>query len=118
PRCGAILSDLDTTGLLVSRLGVDDEAVAGSARYRIHPLLAEVVRRRLAAGGVDVQQARGTVLRAVRADLARGDIVPSFDRLLAVQHIEAAAELLHTHGEALLDQGGAASLQWFVRHHP
>ena len=118
PRCGAILADLDTTGLLVSRLGGDDEAVAGSARYRIHPLLAEVVRRRLAAGGVDVQQARGTVLRAVRADLARGDIVPSFDRLLAVQHIEAAAELLHTHGEALLDQGGAASLQWFVRHHP
>ena len=118
PRCGAILADLDTTGLLVSRLGGDDDAAAGSARYRIHPLLAEVVRRRLAAGGVDVQQARGTVLRAVRADLARGDIVPSFDRLLAVQHIEAAADLLHVHGEALLDQGGAASLQWFVRHHP
>ena len=90
----------------------------GRARYRIHPLLAEVVRRRLAAGGVDVEQARGTVLRAVRADLARGDIVPSFDRLLAVQHVEAAADLLHVHGEALLDQGGAASLQWFVRHHP
>ena len=118
PRCGAILADLDTTGLLVSRLGGDDDAVAGSSRYRIHPLLAEVVRRRLAAGGVDVEQARGTVLRAVRADLARGEIVPSFDRLLAVQHVEAAADLLHVHGEALLDHGGAASLQWFVRHHP
>ena len=118
PRCGAILADLDTTGLLVSRLGGDDDPVAGTARYRIHPLLAEVVRRRLAAGGVDVEQARGTVLRAVRADLARGEIVASFDRLLAVQHVEAAADLLHVHGEALLDDGGGSSLQWFVRHHP
>ena len=81
-------------------------------------MLAEVVRRRLAAGGVDVEQARGTVLRAVRADLARGEILASFDRLLAVQHIEAAADLLHVHGEALLEHGGAASLQWFARHHP
>ncbi|MGZ8744953.1 MAG: LuxR C-terminal-related transcriptional regulator [Nocardioides sp.] len=118
PRCGAILDDLDTTGLLVSRLGGDDDAVTGSARYRIHPLLAEVVRRRLAAGGVDVEQARGTVLRAVRADLARGEILASFDRLLAVEHVEAAADLLHLHGEALLDHGGGSSLQGFVRHHP
>ena len=118
PRCGVILSDLDTTGLLVSRLGSDDDAGARSIRFRIHPLLAEVVRRRLAAGGVDVEQARGTVLRAVRADVARGEIARSFDRLLAVQHVDAAADLLHLHGEALLDQGGAASLQEFVRHHP
>ena len=118
PRCGVILSDLDTTGLLVSRLGSDDDAGARSIRYRIHPLLAEVVRRRLAAGGVDVEQARGTVLRAVRADVARGEIARSFDRLLAVQHVDAAADLLHLHGEALLDQGGASSLKGFVRHHP
>ena len=118
PLCGAILADLDTTGLLVTRLGGDDGEEAGSSRYRIHPLLAEVVRRRLAAGGVDVEQARGTVLRAVRSDLARGEIVASFDRLLAVQHVEAAADLLHVHGEALLDQGGASSLKWFARHHP
>ncbi|MET1060744.1 MAG: LuxR C-terminal-related transcriptional regulator [Nocardioides sp.] len=118
PRCSAILADLDTTGLLVSRLGGDPSTVDRSSRYRIHPLLGEVVRRRLAAGGVDVEQARATVLRAVRADLAGGEIVASFDRLLAVQHIEAAADLLHVHGEALLDDGGGASLQWFVRHHP
>ena len=117
PRCGATLAALDSTGLLVSRLGGDDDETPGSGRYRIHPLLAEVVRRRLAAGGVDVEQARGTVLRAVRADLAGGEIVASFDRLLAVQHVEAAADLLHVHGEALLDQGGGASLQWFTRHH-
>ena len=42
-------------------------------RYRIHPLLAEVVRRRLVAGGVDVSRARATVVRAVRLDLSRGD---------------------------------------------
>ena len=128
PQGGAILADLDTTGLLVSRLGGDASTgrhavpesaeLSGSARYRIHPLLAEVVRRRIAAGGVDVERARATVHRAVREDVARGDLVSAFDRLLKVRHVEAAADLLRDHGETLLTTGSGPALQWFVRHHP
>jgi ATP/maltotriose-dependent transcriptional regulator MalT len=61
-RADEILGDLENTGLLVSRLPavrladrVDD--VEQPVRYRIHPLMAEVVRRRLVAGGVDVSRA-------------------------------------------------------------
>ena len=83
-EAAAILAGLETTGLLVSRPGsVDADATSRSARYRIHPLLTEVVRRRLVAGGVDVSRARATVLRAVRLDLARGDNAHAFARLLA-----------------------------------
>ena len=87
-------------------------------RYRIHPLLAEVVRRRLAAGGVDVEQARGTVLRAVRADLARGEIArvlrPAARRPARRGRGRPAAPA----GRGAAGPGRAASLQEFVRHHP
>ena len=128
PGGGTILADLDTTGLLVSRLGEESSTErravrestepSGSTRYRIHPLLAEVVRRRIVAGGVDVERARATVHRAVREDVARGDLVSAFDRLLKVRHVEAAADLLRDHGETLLTAGSGPALQWFVRQHP
>ena len=74
PRAAETLADLETTGLLVSRLpggaGTSSRAEPrdlvedADGRYRIHPLLAEVVRRRIAAGGVDV--AAGARDRAAR----------------------------------------------------
>ena len=59
-----------------------DSSEPESTRFRIHPLLIEVVRRRLVAGGVDVAQAQGTILRAVRLDLASGEIDRAFQERL------------------------------------
>ena len=70
PRAGEVLGALESTGLLVSRQGNgrrttgDPDADGSEVQFRIHPLLLEVARRRLNAGGVDVRQAHGTVLLA------------------------------------------------------
>lgn len=126
PQCGPMLADLETTGLLVTRLG-DDPAEdveegtpvpAASATYRIHPLLAEVIRRRIAAGGVDVERAKATVLRAVRLDVARGERSDAFRRLMAINNPEAAADMLAREGHDLLMHGGGRAVQAFVRKHP
>ncbi|HEX5861726.1 MAG TPA: LuxR C-terminal-related transcriptional regulator [Nocardioides sp.] len=125
PRADEILSDLETTGLLVSRLpynrpqspdllDVDDD----SLRYRIHPLLAEVTRRRLVAGGVDVARARSTVVRAVRLDRARGDASQAIARLVAVNALEEAANILAEDGLVMVTQGRGATISDFVSRHP
>jgi ATP/maltotriose-dependent transcriptional regulator MalT len=122
-RADEILGDLEATGLLVSRLPserpedpVDD--VEEPVRYRIHPLMAEVTRRRLVAGGVDVSRARATVVRAVRLDLARGDSSRALSRLMAVNALDEAAAVLAEHGVALTTQGRGASIAEFVARHP
>ncbi|HET7196996.1 MAG TPA: LuxR C-terminal-related transcriptional regulator [Nocardioides sp.] len=122
-RADAILADLETTGLLVSRLpselapdGVDD--VEEPVRYRIHPLMAEVTRRRLVAGGVDVSRARATVVRAVRLDLARGDSSRALPRLMAANALDEAAAVVAEHGIALTTQGRGGSIAEFLSRHP
>ncbi|MFL6003470.1 MAG: LuxR C-terminal-related transcriptional regulator, partial [Nocardioides sp.] len=122
-RADEILGDLENTGLLVSRLPADRPAdrldgVEETVRYRIHPLMAEVVRRRLVAGGVDVSRARATVVRAVRLDLARGDTSRALSRLMAVNAPAEAAAVLAEHGVALTTQGRGASIAEFVARHP
>ena len=113
PEARATLADLETTGLLVTRTG----GPGASARYRIHPLLSEVVRRRLAAGGDDVERARSTVLSAVRLDGAQGDNSLAFRRLLGVNHPEAAAEMLATEAPELIAHDGGGTVRSFVRQH-
>ena len=99
PRAMETLVDLENTGLLVSRVPSDDSSEDPlSTRYRIHPLLVEVIRRRLVAGGVDVAQARATVVRAVHLDLARGVADGAFNRLVGVNAQEDAADLLVREG--------------------
>jgi len=124
-RAGEILADVEMTGLLVTRLSPEvDEAdhapadSAHAARYHIHPLLSEVVRRRLLAGGVDVAQAQSTVLRAVRLDLARGDPTRAFPRLVATNQPMAAAEVLVEEGPAMVLRGQGPSIFAFARRHP
>jgi ATP/maltotriose-dependent transcriptional regulator MalT len=124
-RAEEILSVLETTGLLVSRLPPEqeylpdgDEATETPVRYRIHPLMAEVTRRRLVAGGVDVARARANVVRAVRLDLARGDRSRAVARLVAVNELEEAAHVLATEGLALATQGLGASVWEFAARHP
>ncbi len=123
-RAGEILADVEMTGLLVTRLPPDvDEAErapaesAHGARYHIHPLLSEVVRRRLLAGGVDVAQAQSTVLRAVRLDLARGDSARAFARLVATNQPMEAAAVLVEEGPAMVLRGQGPSIFAFARRH-
>lgn len=112
PLAVEALAELEATGLLVTRLP-DSEG----ARYAIHPLLAEVVRRRTAAGGVDVMRAVATVQRAVRLDVAAGTTERAFARLVAIGDHAGAAALLATDGPALLLRGhGGAINAWALAH--
>ncbi len=124
PRAGEVLAGLEVTGLLVSRVGsqehpdgLEPAQSPADVRYRIHPLLAEVVRRRHVAGGVDVAQARATVARAVRLDLSRGDTTRAFDRLVAVHEPDLAAEVLATEGVRLVMGGQGPRIAAFVRQY-
>ncbi|WP_242686325.1 LuxR C-terminal-related transcriptional regulator [Aeromicrobium sp. IC_218] len=116
---GELLGQLQSTGLLVTRL--DGASVEGpfaldpDARFRIHPLLVEVVRRRLVSGGVDVVRARATVTRAVALDVARGDVELAFGRLVAVHDHEQAARLLGREGVTMLMRGQGAAIARFAR---
>ena len=116
-RAGEILAELETTGLLVSRVPADP-ATPETGRYRIHPLMIEAVRRRLAAGGVDVAQAQATVLRAVRLDLARGETDRAFGRLVAANLADEAARVLAEEGVTMLLRGAGSAIAGFARAHP
>ena len=128
PQAPELLADMEAHGLLVTRVptvripaprlpglpGADD--ADGEASYRIHPLLAEVIRRRLIAGGVDVAQAQATVIRAVHLDLVSGSSRGAFDRLLSINAGDAAADVLATNGIRLvLGEGGLSEIDRFVR---
>ncbi|WP_019146301.1 LuxR C-terminal-related transcriptional regulator [Aeromicrobium massiliense] len=121
PDAGEVLAHLEATGLLVTRLddGVspDEPAGAPTTRFCIHPLLAEVIRRRLVAGGVDVLRARATVAAAVALDVARGEGDGGFRRLVAVHEHEAAARLLAAEGITMLMRGEGAAVAAFARDH-
>ena len=107
-----ILAGLEFTGLLVSRLPQGwrprteaQELDDSTPWYRIHPLLVEVVRRRLRAGGVDVARAQGTVRRAVRLDIASGHPDMAFTRLVATQQFDEAAMVLGQYGPTMIIGG-------------
>jgi DNA-binding CsgD family transcriptional regulator len=113
-----ILAELETTGLLVSRVpthGNDTDEPC----YQIHPLLAEVVRRRIVVGGVDVARARATVVRAVHLDLASGHTDGAFARLIAMAAVSEAANLLAEEGVRIIfGHGSGAQVADLVLAHP
>ncbi len=112
PRAAEALAELESMGLLVTRI-----PDAGGARYAIHPLLVEVVRRRTTAGGVDVVRAAATVQRAVSLDVAAGTTEHAFRRLVAIGDHAGVAELLTTAGPALLLRGHGHGLNaWAIAH--
>lgn len=113
---GEILADLDGTGLLVSRIVTDD--AEEPVRYRLHPLLNEVVRRRLITDGVDVMGARATVVRAVLLDAAGGATDRALPRLETVRAFEEGAAFLADYGAAMVMRGEGAALAAFARDHP
>ena len=115
-RADESLAELEAMGLLVTR--VSPSTGTTGERFLIHPLLTEVVRRRLSAGGVDVLRAAATVRRAVQLDVARGDTGDAFRRLVDIGHHAAAATLLADHGVTLLARGHGARIDTFAAEHP
>lgn len=115
-HAGEILAELEDTGLLVIR---EDPRPPDGGGFRVHPLLVEVVRQRLAAGGVDAARARSTVIRAVRLDIARGNLSEAFARLVRAGAPTEAAEVLARDGvRMLLDQCERDDVAEFVRAEP
>ncbi|GAB7005717.1 hypothetical protein JCM18899A_31900 [Nocardioides sp. AN3] len=128
-----LLAELEANGLLVARVpdvsvprprghgarAEVDSADEADVRYRIHPLLVEVIRRRLIAGGVDVALAQSTVKRAVHLDLVRGKSHGAFERLIYVNAADGAADLIATAGVQLVaGSGEIADVDRFVRAFP
>ncbi|WP_170284764.1 LuxR C-terminal-related transcriptional regulator [Kribbella amoyensis] len=116
PRAGESLAELEESGLLVSR--EYDAEPAGPVRYRIHPLLSEVLRRQSNAGGVDVLQARAMLGRAARWDVANGDLGQGFRRLVAVRAWDEVVELIAERGMELLMLGQDQQFRQIVHAAP
>lgn len=102
PRALDVLEGLEQTGLLVQRDG--GTGAEGGARFRVHPVLLEVVRRRFVAGGADVERARAAIARASDAELARGDLGRALD-LASVRGPAAASDFLAAHGLLMVLRG-------------
>ncbi|GAA1779228.1 LuxR family transcriptional regulator [Nocardioides hankookensis] len=114
----AVLADLAATGLLVTRVTAHDGGAAAGERYTIHPLLTEVVRRRISSGGVDVMRAAATVHRAVLLDVGRGATEDALHRLEAIGEHAAAASLIADEGPSLLLRGHGRPVREFAAAHP
>ncbi|MFD7307921.1 LuxR C-terminal-related transcriptional regulator [Promicromonospora sp. NPDC059942] len=116
PHAGEVLAELEDTGLLVTRVAdAPDDCPTGDG-FRVHPLLKEIVRQHLAAGGVDAVRARSTVVRAVRLDLARGHLSGAFKRLVDIGAPTEAADVLARDGVRLvLDHSEQDEVTGFVR---
>ncbi len=121
PLAAEVVDELARSGLLVTRVPALGPPGAGyeTAGYRVHPLLREVVRRRLAAGGVDVAQASATVRRAAHLDFAQGHTHDAFTRFVAVKARESAARVLARHGARLvLGAASEVEVNGFLRTEP
>ncbi|MFD6444705.1 LuxR C-terminal-related transcriptional regulator [Promicromonospora sp. NPDC060204] len=123
-HAGEILAELEDTGLLVMRAdhGCDPgpaEDTPAEGGFRVHQLLADVVQRQLAVGGVDAARARATVIRAVRLDMARGNLTRAFARLVRVGAPTEAADVLARDGvRMVLNQCEHDEVGEFVRAQP
>lgn len=115
PEAGRVLDGLATVGLLVTSSVSRPEHVL---TYAVHPLLAEVVRRRIATGGVDVTRAAATVRGAVDLDVARGHTEGALRRLVTMGQDAAAEQLIVSRGLALILRGDGASVAEFARQRP
>jgi ATP/maltotriose-dependent transcriptional regulator MalT len=122
PGAGDVLAELETAGFLVTRVPHPPgpaPLVPDDVSYRIHPLLVEVIRRRLVAGGDDVERARSDVVSAVRLDVTRDRLDDGLARLLAVGAEQEVADLLGRHGVRLvLTRRSRPELADVARSHP
>ena len=110
PRALEVLEAMEQTGLLVQR---DQVAADGGARFRVHPVLLDVVRRRFVTGGVDIQRARATIARSSDIELARGHLGRALE-LAAIGGPAAASEFVGAHGLIMVLRGEHARLRVVV----
>ena len=103
PMAGELLTELSESGLLVLREdGPRDAGSADASVFRVHPLLAEVIRRRLHQGGVAVAQARACVRKAALSDLAQGNVPEAFRRLVRAHAWADAVAVMADRGDELI----------------
>ncbi len=124
PHAGAVLAGLETTGLLVTRIA-DDPDADGKGRaedigvvYRVHPILVQSARQMLRSGGAEAERAKAQVMRAVRADLSRGEPDRAFARSTYVDEPLEAVGILRDEGPRLLFRGHGTSIRAFARRYP
>ena len=134
PAAGRILEELESTGLHVTRYDdprawlrprsagpgslVPESLPLDEPAFVVHPLMRELSRRRLVAGGVDVERARATVRHAVEQDLGRGELADALRRLVTVGDHETFLHTLATHGPAIVLLGHAREVASFAQAHP
>lgn len=128
-EAGEMLEDLERMGILVTRVprplpaprspgsATDQDEEARTVHYRIHPLLVEVARRRLVAGGAEADRARASVNRAVQMDRVASETGNAIGRLIAVQGFQDAAVLIAQDGLDLALRGDSGALIAFARRH-
>ena len=92
-----------------------EDADRADVRYLVHPLLREVARRRLVAGGAGAERARASVVAETRVDLAHGDIAVAFRRLMTLGEYDEALQVVADHGLWMACQGQAAGVDALVR---
>lgn len=106
-HAGQVLEELERVGLLVERHPPPADALPGEVHFRLHPMLLEVLRRRLAAGGVEVMRARAVVLKTAALDGAHGEAGDAMRRMLWVRAFDEAADLVAEQGLNLVVSGQA-----------
>ncbi|MFV0533380.1 MAG: LuxR C-terminal-related transcriptional regulator [Cumulibacter sp.] len=121
PDVGDVLVRLETTGLLVHRISEgalpnapedDHEHV----RYRLHPLITEIARRRLASGGVDVELARATVRRAADAYVGQGKIGTALRLMYVMREFERVASIIAENGPRAITADSTTTLRAIVNN--
>lgn len=112
PRALDVLEAMEQTGLLVQRDAATEGE--GGARFRVHPMLLDVVRRRFVTGGVDVQRAQATIARSSDVELARGNLGRALD-LASVGGGGRASAFVGEHGLLMVLRGDHARIAALAR---
>lgn len=123
PDAGAMLGDLAGSGLLVTAYADDP---GGEPLYRFHPLLVELLRRRVASGSENAQIVTAAQHRSALYYENRGDGGSALRCALGAGDPALVARILLGHGPAILAAGdlglvadGYESLpDGYVEEHP
>lgn len=110
-----VMAGLEETGLLVQREPSAAPTGAAEGVFRVHPILLQVARSRLADGGREVDRARRSLAQAARADLARGDVGTGLRRTYDAAGGPAAVAVLARHGLAAVVRGDGRAVGSIVR---
>ncbi|TDW21885.1 ATP/maltotriose-dependent transcriptional regulator MalT [Kribbella kalugense] len=122
-EAGSMLEDLAGSGLLVTAYA---DSPSSTPLYRYHPLLVELLRRRIAISVDDRQLVVTAQHRSALYYESRGDSEAALRSALLADDAELVARILLGHGPALLTAGEAALVEaafdvlpaGYVEQHP